>query len=117
MKKQSIALAAALLLSSVAAASAATMLGQAKASDTLNLTSTQQKTAGTTSICPRSIRRHRQDLTSQLGRDCQRRDNGGGPEQGCTGCPSLRPYDFAMVQGKLVIVNPTDKKIAEVITG
>lgn len=30
---------------------------------------------------------------------------------------ALQPYEFAMVQGKLVIVNPSDKKIAEVITG
>lgn len=30
--------------------------------------------------------------------------------------PALRPYDFAMAQHKLLIVNPTDKKIAEVIT-
>ena len=30
--------------------------------------------------------------------------------------PVLRPYDFAMLQHKLLIVNPGDKKIAEVIT-
>jgi hypothetical protein len=30
--------------------------------------------------------------------------------------PALRPYDFAMLQHKLLIVNPGDKKIAEVIT-
>jgi Protein of unknown function (DUF1236) len=29
----------------------------------------------------------------------------------------LRPYDFAKVQGKLLIVNPTDRTIAEVISG
>lgn len=29
--------------------------------------------------------------------------------------PALRPYTFAMLQKKLVIVNPTDRKIAEVI--
>lgn len=29
--------------------------------------------------------------------------------------PALRPYDFAMLQKKLVIVNPADRKIAEVI--
>ena len=31
--------------------------------------------------------------------------------------PALKPYDFAMVQKKLVIVNPSDHKIAEVIAG
>ena len=30
--------------------------------------------------------------------------------------PALKPYKFAMVQKKLVIVNPNDGKIAEVIT-
>jgi hypothetical protein len=30
--------------------------------------------------------------------------------------PSLKPYDFAMTPRKLLIVNPSDKKIAEVIT-
>jgi hypothetical protein len=29
--------------------------------------------------------------------------------------PALRRYDFAIVQGKLLIVNPSDKKVAEVI--
>jgi hypothetical protein len=31
--------------------------------------------------------------------------------------PALKPYRFAMVQKKLIIVNPLDHKIAEVITG
>lgn len=31
--------------------------------------------------------------------------------------PSLRPYNFAMVQGKLLIVNPSDKKVVDVIAG
>lgn len=30
--------------------------------------------------------------------------------------PALKPYSFAMLQNKLVIVNPSDHKIAEVIT-
>jgi hypothetical protein len=30
--------------------------------------------------------------------------------------PALKPYKFAMVQKKLVIVNPNDGKIADVIT-
>jgi Flp pilus assembly protein TadD len=39
------------------------------------------------------------------------------PTRAARDVPSLRPYDFAMVQGKLLIVNPSDKKIVEVITG
>jgi hypothetical protein len=37
------------------------------------------------------------------------------PSKTATYVPSFRPYDFALVQGNLLIVNPTDKKIAEVI--
>jgi hypothetical protein len=29
----------------------------------------------------------------------------------------LKSFDFAMVNGKLLIVNPSDKKIVEVISG
>ena len=29
--------------------------------------------------------------------------------------PALKSYDFAIVSGKLLIVNPSDKKVAEVI--
>ena len=39
------------------------------------------------------------------------------PSKAARAVPSLRPYDFAMVQGKLLIVNPSDKKVAEVISG
>jgi len=39
------------------------------------------------------------------------------PSKTATDVPSLKPFEFAMVQGKLLIVNPSDKKIAEVITG
>ena len=39
------------------------------------------------------------------------------PEKAASDIPSLKPYDFALVQGKLLIVNPSDKKVAEVITG
>jgi hypothetical protein len=39
------------------------------------------------------------------------------PTKAATDIPSLKPYDFAMVQGKVLIVNPADKKVADVITG
>lgn len=31
--------------------------------------------------------------------------------------PELRPYDYALLKNELLIVNPTDKKIVEVIKG
>jgi Protein of unknown function (DUF1236) len=39
------------------------------------------------------------------------------PSKAATDVPALKPYDFAMVSGKLLIVNPSDKKIVDVITG
>ncbi len=38
------------------------------------------------------------------------------PSKAASDVPSLRPYDFAVVQGKVLIVNPSDRKIADVIT-
>ncbi len=39
------------------------------------------------------------------------------PAKTASAVPALRPYDFAKVQGKLLIVNPHDMMIATVITG
>lgn len=117
MKKQTpIALAAALLFAGVTAASAAGM-AQSSASDSLSLTNTQQKTAW-------------QDLH---GKNQQSAPSGfmaaSGtavpttlkiqpvPNRTATAVPKLKPYDFAMVKGKLLIVNPSDRTIADVITG
>jgi hypothetical protein len=122
--RTSIALAAAALLSGVSAASAAGMQqsnGGANmaptASDTLSLSSTQQKTAWkdlytgslnqkapsgfsavTGAVVPNTVTTA--PITSKAASDV----------------PALKPYNFAMLQHKLVIVNPADKKIAEVIT-
>jgi len=38
------------------------------------------------------------------------------PSKAATDVPSLRPYDFAMVDHKLVIVDPSNKVIADVLT-
>ena len=39
------------------------------------------------------------------------------PAKTASAVPTLRPYDYAKVNGKLLIVNPHDMMIAEVITG
>jgi hypothetical protein len=39
------------------------------------------------------------------------------PSKAARDVPALRSYDFAKIQGKLLIVNPKDRTIAEVITG
>jgi hypothetical protein len=38
------------------------------------------------------------------------------PSKTAASVPSLRPYDFAMVGHKLVIVDPSNKVIADVLT-
>jgi Protein of unknown function (DUF1236) len=122
--KTSIALAAAAMLSCATVAAAAGMSHSSSGStmamptrDTLSLTSTQRKTAWN-------------DLNRQASE--QTLPHGFNVTVGATvpsmfklepiptktsrDIPSLKPYDFAMTQGKLLIVNPSDKKITEVIT-
>jgi hypothetical protein len=131
--KQVLGLAAALLLAGTAAASAAgtststtshmtnpsaSTSGLANPThDTLSLSSTQQKSAW-------------KDLNAQASN--QSAPSGFQPMIGAmvpgtiktqpmpskvaTDIPSLKSYDFAKVDGKLLIVNPSDKKVAEVIS-
>ncbi len=128
MKTQTtIALAAALLLGGAITASAADVAsshsGMASsttakpASDTLNLNATQQKTAWN-------------DLNSQASQNAPAGFNATDgakvpatlkieavPAKAARDVSQLRPYDFTKVQNKILIVNPHDRMIAEVITG
>jgi hypothetical protein len=123
-KHLSVALAAGLLMAGVSAASAAEMsqphsttMSQ-PASDTLTLTSAQQKAvwndlhgqateqkapsgfnATVGAIVPTSVK------TEPV------------PSKAATSVPALKSFNFAMVNGKLLIVNPSDKKIVDVISG
>ena len=120
MKKQaSIALAAAvLLLSSAAGVSAATGSSPANASDTLSLNSTQQKTAWNDLYMPSLNQKAPSGFHAIVG-DVVPNSVTTAPvtNKAAQAVPSLMPYDFAMVQNKLVIVNPSDRKVVEVITG
>jgi len=117
----SIALAA-LLLSGVTAAAAATASSHSAMapgpSDTLSLSTTQQKTAWN------AISGTASNQTAPSGFNADEGAMVPGtvkiapvPRQAANAVPALRRYDFAMVQGKLLIVNPADKKVVEVITG
>jgi|HubBroStandDraft_3_1064219.scaffolds.fasta_scaffold215947_1 hypothetical protein len=119
MKKQtSCALTAALLLLTVTVASAATMSSHTKPSDTLNLTSTQQKTAWKDLYMPSLNQKAPSGFSPTVGSVIPDSVTAAAvPSKAARSVPSLQPYDFVMVQGKLLIVNPSDKKIAEVITG
>jgi hypothetical protein len=93
------------------------MSNSAKANDTLNLTSTQQKAAWN-DIYMKSLAQ-----TAPAGFDAtigavvpNSVTTAPVPSKAASAVPALKPYDFAMLQKKLVIVNPSDKKIAEVIT-
>ncbi len=113
--------AAAVLLAGVSAASAAgiqssnTMSPPAK--DTLTLSKAQQKTAW------HDLYTKALNQTAPLGFDTSvgaavpnSVTTAPVPAKAASDVPALKPYNFAMLQKKLVIVNPSDHKIAEVIT-
>ena len=121
MKPQTvIALAAAVLLCGAAAASAevaSSHSGAAKPDSMLSLTITQQKKAWN-------------DMSSASAQNAPSGFNAAPgtavpntlkvstvPSKAARDLPVLRSYDFAKIQGKLLIVNPHDRTIAEVITG
>jgi uncharacterized protein DUF1236 len=117
MKRQmSIGLAAALLLAGVTAASAAGM-ARSTASDSLTLTNTQQKTAWQ-DLHTRNKQTAPSNFVASSGTAVPSTMKiKSVPSKTATAVPALRPYDFAMVKGKLLIVNPSDRTIADVITG
>jgi hypothetical protein len=110
------ALVAAVLLSGVTAASAASAM-KPRAQDTLDLTSAQQKMAW-------NDLDHASNQTAPSGFAA---DAGAKvpatvkisavPNKASRDLSQLRAYDFAKVGGKILIVNPSDRKVAEVITG
>jgi|HubBroStandDraft_1064217.scaffolds.fasta_scaffold643287_2 hypothetical protein len=120
--KTTIALAMAALLAGITAGSAAEIASShggmaAEATDTLSLDATQQKTAWN-------------DLNSQAAQNAPANfDATAGakvpntltikamPSKVARDVSQLRPYDFAKLQGKVLIVNPSDRMIAEVISG
>ena len=121
MKPQTaIALAAAVLLCGATAASAevaSSHSGAAKTDSMLSLTMTQQKKAWN-------------DMSSASAQNAPSNFNAAPgtavpntlkvravPSKAARDLPVLRSYDFAKIQGKLLIVNPKDRTIAEVITG
>jgi hypothetical protein len=120
--KTTITLATAALLAAVTAGSAAEVAsshgGMAmKASDSLSLDTAQQKVVWN-------------DLNSQATQNAPTTfDATVGtkvpssltiktvPSKAARDVSQLRPYDFVKVQGKLLIVNPSDRTIAEAISG
>jgi hypothetical protein len=116
MKTQTtIALAAAVLLSGAVAASAETV--QPRASDTLSLDSAQQRIAWN-DLYRAADQRAPADFSAAAGTTVPKTVKlSPVPNNAARDISSLRPYDFAKVQGKVLIVNPSDRMVAEVISG
>jgi hypothetical protein len=121
-KSASIAVAAALLLSGASAASAASHMmnrsgGSASASDTLKLSDTQTRSIW------KDVSRHAaaqsapSDFNAAAGTAIPSTISTYPlPRQAARDVPAVKPYRYAMLQDKILIVNPTDHKIADVVT-
>lgn len=131
-KKASLALATGLLLAGAATASAAGPQSASSpkappsasstiskpAGDKLSLTSTQQKSAWNDLKGQAANQSPPSGFQAKVGEMVPGSiKTAPVPTKAATDVPSLKSYDFAMVHGKLLIVNPSDKKIADVITG
>jgi hypothetical protein len=119
-KSASVALAAVLLASGVSAAAAASHMSKTTAmapSDTLNLSGTQQKEIW------KDISRHASnqtapsDFSAAVGTAIPSTlSTYPLPRQAARDVPAVKPYRYAMAQDKILIVNPADKKIADVVS-
>ena len=121
-KSASVAVAAVLLLSGVSVASAASHMSNrsgssAAASDKLDLSSAQQKSIW------KDISRHAanqnapSDFNPAVGTAIPDGVNTYPlPRRAARDVPAAKPYRYAMLQDKLLIVNPSDQKIADVVT-
>jgi hypothetical protein len=119
MKQTSIALAAVVLLAGVSAASAAPLRGAKmapKASDTLTLTAAQQETAWNDLYMGSLNQKTPAGFDAKVGVALPTSvTTAAVTTKASSDVPALKPYRFAMVQKRLVIVNPSDHKIADVI--
>ena len=119
----SVALAAGLLMAGVSAASAAGMpqsnsTVSRPASDTLSLTTTEQKAAWNALHGQATEQKAPSGFNAIVGAVVPSTVKiAPVPSKAASDVPMLKSFDFAMVNGKLLIVNPSDKKIVEVISG
>ncbi|MBV1699792.1 MAG: hypothetical protein KGQ47_15750 [Hyphomicrobiales bacterium] len=132
MKTQTtIALAAAALLAGVSAASAAPAPPKSTApaspmhssnlapapKETIRLSSTQQKMAWKDLSTGALNQKTPAGFNATIGATMPARvATANVTAKAATDVPTLKQYNFAMVQKKLVIVSPTDRKIVDVIT-
>lgn len=121
--RQSMALAAAVLLAGLSAAAAAGMRSAGtkmapKAQDTLALSAAQQKTAWKDLYTGNLNQKAPAGFDAKVGAVMPSTVATSSVWiKAATDVPALKPYKFAIVQKKLVIENPSDHKIVDVITG
>jgi hypothetical protein len=120
-KSASLALAAALALSGVTAASARHMSGRAEhaaaASDTLSLSDAQQKSVWNDVSGRAKSQNAPSDFNAAEGSEMPNGLNTYPmPRKAARDVPAVRPYRYAMTQDKLLLVNPSDNKIANVVS-
>ena len=115
MRKQTAFLsAAALLLCSVATASAATAM---HGTDTVILSAAQRK-AVWNDLSKQATNQSASGFDATIGTFLPKTVKiSPMPSKTTTDVPSLRPYGYAMVGHKLVIVDPSNKVIADVLKG
>jgi hypothetical protein len=125
-KHISVALAAGLLMAGVSAASAAGMSQSNSpnstmaqpASGTLSLTSAQQKTVWNDLHGQATEQKAPSGFNATVGAIVPTTvKTEPVPSKAATSVPALKSFNFAMVDGKLWIVNPSAKKIVDVISG
>jgi hypothetical protein len=118
-KPASAAVAAVLLLSGVSAATAASNMSNrsaSAASDTLTLSDAQQKTIWKDVSRHAAAQNAPQDFNAAVGTAIP-----AGittyplPRRATRDVPAVKPYRYAMLQDKVLIVNPSDNKIADVV--
>jgi hypothetical protein len=121
-KSASVAVAAVLLLSGVSVASAASHMSNrsgssAAASDKLDLSSAQQKSIWKDIGSHAANQNAPSDFNAAVGMAIPAGVSTYPlPRQAARDVPAVKPYRYAMLQDKVVIVNPSDGKIANVVT-
>jgi len=121
-KHISVALAAGILMAGVSAASAAGMSQSnstvSQPAGTLSLTSAQQKTVWNDLHGQATEQKAPSGFNATVGAIVPSAvKTEPVPSRAATSVPALKSFNFAMVDGKLLIVNPSDKKIVDVISG
>jgi len=87
------------------------------ASDSLSLTESQQKSAWNAISKQASAQTLPSNFTPAKGAVVPSGVNlQPVPVEASNQVPKLRPYDYAMAQSKILIVNPSDKKVVDIIT-